>query len=73
MAVDIEAVLVAIAEAERAFAAVREIADTIASALASAGQLELQRRLDALRAQNDADRARRHDKLAAAAAHGADG
>lgn len=64
----IESVFEALARAEAAFELVRELGDTVALVLADAGQPELKARLFELREKNDADRARRHDKLTAAAA-----
>lgn len=66
--IDIESVFDALARAEAAFELVRELGDAISLVLADAGQPELKARLMELREKNDADRARRHEKLMAAAA-----
>lgn len=68
--VDIEEVFDALARAEAAFDLVRDLGDAISVVLADAGQPELKVRLMELRDKNDADRARRHEKLMAAARRG---
>lgn len=66
--IDIEEVFDALARAEAAFELVRDLGDAISLVLADAGQPELKARLMELREKNDADRARRHEKLTVAAA-----
>lgn len=68
--IDIEEVFEALARAEAAFELVRDLGDTISLVLADAGQPELKTRLMELREKNDADRARRREKLMAAARRG---
>ena len=68
--VDIEEGFDALARAEAAFDLVRDLGDAISVVLADAGQPELKARLMELREKNDADRARRHEKLMAAARRG---
>lgn len=67
MTFDLDRILAMVSAAEAAFDLANRIADQAAEQLADAGQAELKERLARLRAQNDADRARRHAKLVAAA------
>lgn len=70
MKIDIEAIWAALNTAQAAFEAVHDIADDVALVLANDGQPELKTRLLQLRAMNDVARARRHEKLTAAATSG---
>ncbi|QRY97105.1 hypothetical protein JT366_09350 [Sphingomonas paucimobilis] len=67
MKVDIDELFAAMERATDAFEIVQDLGEAIAETLAAGGQSELLDRLMAMRAQNDADRARRREKLAQAA------
>ncbi|WP_454278949.1 hypothetical protein [Sphingomonas sp. Marseille-Q8236] len=67
MKVDIDELFAAMERATDAFEIVQDLGEAIAETLAAGGQSELLDRLVAMRAQNDADRARRREKLAQAA------
>ena len=67
MKIDIDAIFVALERAQSAFALVEDLTDAAAAVLAESGQPELQTRLAALRADNDAARERRRLKLDQAA------
>ncbi|QPT09860.1 hypothetical protein [Sphingomonas paucimobilis] len=67
MKVDIDELFAAMERATDAFEIVQDLGEAIAETLAAGGQPELLDRLMAMRAQNDADRARRKEKLAQAA------
>ncbi|WP_454280511.1 hypothetical protein [Sphingomonas sp. Marseille-Q8236] len=67
MKVDIDELFAAMERATDAFEIVQDLGEAIAETLAAGGQSELLDRLMAMRAQNDADRARRKEKLAQAA------
>jgi len=68
MKIDAEKIYRSVTAAYSAYLVVRELAETVADALAADGQPELQTLLMQMREKNDEDRARREAKLIDAAA-----